>query len=123
MRALGIILLFILIAGCAKSQPYPTAPPTETLITTPPPTTTPAPTTVPPVKTTPPPLENVAEGRALFEKTCDECHTINYPATRGGRSYMAWVGTVNDMIGNGASITDEDAELIAKYLANTYGPE
>lgn len=109
MRLLGLALILILFAGCTGTQEESSPPDTVVVEETPP--------------AAEPYVKNVAEAKALFEKTCDECHPINYPATRGGRSHMAWVGTVNDMIDNGAIITDEEAALIAGYLADTYGPE
>jgi cytochrome c5 len=109
MRFSGLILILLLAAGCTGAQETSPAPETVVVETTPP-TTTPTPL-----------LQNIAEAEELFESKCGECHPLNYPATRGARSHMAWKGTVNEMIENGANVTDEEAELIAKYLATMYG--
>jgi mono/diheme cytochrome c family protein len=114
MRFSGLILLLLLFTACTGAQEESPAPETVVVETTPP-TTTPVPTTAAPL------LENIAEAEELFESKCGECHPLNYPATRGSRSHMAWKGTVNEMIENGANVTDEEAELIAKYLATLYG--
>lgn len=81
---ISIILIGILIAGCAGKGPETPAPPavvpTTPAPTTPMPTTptptTPAPTT--PKPTTPAPtVKPTAAGEKLFEaKGCYECHTI-----------------------------------------------
>lgn len=103
----GVLLLAIVFTGCTGGKA-----PEETRA----PATTQAPTT------TPPPVVQInEEGKALFEDKCSYCHSLDYPAIRGSRSYMAWKGTVKEMIENGAEVTDEEIEPIAEYLSQVYG--
>jgi cytochrome c5 len=57
----------------------------------------------------------LAEGRALFEKTCKTCHgldkSLGKTADRG-----AWKSTIDRMIANGARIDESQTEMILGYL-------
>ena len=77
------------------------------------------------VITTPPsapPGINTAEAKFLYETKCSSCHSLDRPASKR-KSHHEWLSTVHRMIGNGAPVTDEEAEVIATYLAQMYGKE
>ncbi|MEE8358398.1 MAG: hypothetical protein V3R82_03200 [Candidatus Hydrothermarchaeales archaeon] len=121
-----------------------TAPPTTTsapITTTPPTTTTASPTTTPPLTTTLPSTteataptitsapvkeeETTTDVQALFESKCSDCHSINRPKSKR-KTRSEWEITVKRMQDvNGArekaGLTDEEAEKIIDYLAETYG--
>ena len=70
----------------------------------------------------PPPAGGAArveEGRALAEDRCTACHGLS-TATAPGRSVEAWTLTVNEMIGLGAQVTDDQAAAIVQYLSRTF---
>lgn len=83
-----------------------------------PPSTT-AVTTLPPTAYTPA-LIDTEEAKSLFEVKCSLCHSLNRPASKK-KSYDGWLSTVHRMKSNGAPLTDEEAEIIAAYLAQEYG--
>jgi len=65
--------------------------------------------------------ETKAEAKALFEKKCIQCHTLDRPRSQR-KTEKEWRETVIRMKKeNGAPITDEQAETIIRYLTETYG--
>lgn len=56
----------------------------------------------------------------LYEKTCSICHVIERSKSKR-KSEKAWRKTVMKMKKNGAPITNEEAEIIIRYLADNYG--
>ena len=108
----GVISFFVCIlilgsTGCIGGEQAPT--PTKAI-------DTPAPTAYTP------PLIDTEEAKSLFEIKCSLCHSLNRPASKK-KSYDGWLSTVHRMIGHGAPLTDEDAEIIAAYLAQEQGLE
>lgn len=101
------LVISVAMLGCMSEEQ--TAPPSQV-------------TTTPPPTTSAPPMTNAVEGKSLFEIKCSLCHSLNRPASKS-KSYDGWLSTVHRMIGNGAPLTDEEAEIIAAYLAQTYGEE
>jgi cytochrome c5 len=60
-------------------------------------------------------------GRSLVTAQCIGCHTLEM--TLGKRATTdEWRTTVQTMVDRGAKITGTDAETIATYLAEHYGP-
>jgi mono/diheme cytochrome c family protein len=62
------------------------------------------------------------EAKYLFEIKCSLCHSLDRPASKK-KSYDGWLSAVHRMISHGAPLTDEEAEIIAAYLAIEYGEE
>jgi mono/diheme cytochrome c family protein len=62
------------------------------------------------------------EGRELVATVCTQCHGL-----RSSQFWRAglpgWKRIVDEMVLRGARITPEEAETIAKYLAQTFGPD
>jgi hypothetical protein len=59
----------------------------------------------------------VSAGRLTAER-CSACHdTARICAQLGSRSPEVWPQTVERMRGNGAALTDDDAQTIVDYLA------
>ena len=56
----------------------------------------------------------------LYEKKCSICHVIERSKSKR-KSEKAWRKTVMKMKKNGAPITDAEAEIIIRHLADTYG--
>ena len=61
------------------------------------------------------------DAKALFESKCKICHSIERPKSKN-KSSDGWKNTVMRMKNvNGCPITDAEAELIIKHLAENYG--
>lgn len=58
-------------------------------------------------------------GRSAVQQVCAQCHSIqivtSHRDTRAG-----WVQVVGNMVSRGAEMSDEDADLIIKYLAANF---
>jgi mono/diheme cytochrome c family protein len=98
-----VLVLLLVSLGCMGGEQ--TVPATKSAVSTPAPT----------IATTSAPKE-------LFEIKCSMCHSLDRPASKR-KSYDEWLSTVTRMRGNGAPVTDEEAVVIAEYLAATYGKE
>ncbi len=102
---IGMSLLVIASIGCTGTQ-------SSDVTTTTQAPATPAPTSAP----------VTSNAKMLFEYACSECHSIDWPTSKR-MNLTKWQSKVNDMVARGASLTDEEAALVAEYLAETYGPE
>ena len=61
------------------------------------------------------------EAKSLFEKRCSLCHSTSRALDKS-KTAEEWKQTVTRMKGHaGDRISDEDAETISKYLAETRG--
>lgn len=72
------------------------------------------------------PQENVplkpGQGVDLVAKNCLPCHSLDYITTQPQGTPAQWQATVTKMIKvYGAPIGEEDAKVIAAYLATQYG--
>lgn len=62
------------------------------------------------------------EGKKLVVTLCARCHTLQSTVTKR-KTPDQWRATVDDMIGRGAQIFLEEADLITEYLAKNLGPD
>jgi hypothetical protein len=61
-------------------------------------------------------------GRDLILQTCVQCHDLrNTVAQR--KTPAAWKRTVDEMIWRGAPLMSDEAEIITKYLVESFGPD
>jgi len=58
--------------------------------------------------------------RAIMEKDCSSCHSIDQVTARG-RTAAEWAETIDRMINYGAQLTPEDNKRITDFLAAHYG--
>lgn len=58
----------------------------------------------------------LAEGKALYEKTCATCHTLERSLAKKADK-AGWEGTIKKMIANGATLNESQSGLILGYLA------
>jgi len=63
----------------------------------------------------------VLSGEDLLEARCTQCHNLDRVKT-ASKTLDEWASTVGRMRGRGAELTDEEADRLAEYLAETYGP-
>lgn len=74
------------------------------------------------VDTTPAGTPPGTDAKALFERKCSVCHSLDRPLGRN-RERKWWVETVTRMQKvNGCPLTDEEARTIIDYLATIRGP-
>jgi competence protein ComEA len=59
------------------------------------------------------------EGKQLVQKICSSCHGLE-TALADGYSEASWRKLVNTMISRGAEGTDEEFDLVVKYLAKNF---
>jgi len=66
--------------------------------------------------------ELIARGKALTESACTSCHGLS-TVTAAGRNEDSWKYTVNEMIGLGAPLNDEEASAVVAYLTQAAPPK
>ena len=66
--------------------------------------------------------ERLAEGRKVTDEKCTTCHGME-SETAGGKTPEGWNAAVEQMIGLGAQVTDEEAKIIIDYLSHTFPPK
>ena len=59
-------------------------------------------------------------GQKVAARICLECHSV-IDITRRRESRFAWTVIVDDMVGEGARITDDEFEILVSYLSVTLG--
>lgn len=65
--------------------------------------------------------EKTIDAKALFEKNCSMCHTIERPKSRKKTKAEGEKTVMRMKNVNGSPITDEVAKIIIDYLAENYG--
>ena len=60
-------------------------------------------------------------GKELVIKKCASCHSVQNIVSKRN-SADDWAQVVSQMIGRGATISDDDADTIVDYLAMNFGP-
>lgn len=62
------------------------------------------------------------EGEALLDLACVQCHDLAMVASQR-KTAAAWRRTINEMVWRGAPLLRGESEILAGYLAATFGPE
>ena len=60
-------------------------------------------------------------GKELVLKKCTSCHSVQSIISKRN-SADDWAQVVSQMIGRGATVSDDDADTIVDYLATNFGP-
>jgi cytochrome c5 len=60
------------------------------------------------------------KGKAILEARCKDCHELDEIESFGGADVAGWAKVITDMVEEGAEITDEEAKLLAPFLATAY---
>ncbi len=68
-----------------------------------------------------PPVLPDGEGRALVEKACGQCHSLE-TVLRSRLTRRQWSARIDAMIPKGARVTDDEVDVIAAYLGLHFGP-
>ncbi len=64
-----------------------------------------------------------APGKAVIIRACLPCHNVKVTtAKRSTGSAEEWTQVVDKMMSQGAELSDDDIDLVVKYLATYYGP-
>ena len=61
-----------------------------------------------------------SEGKAALEAYCVKCHALT-KVLQNRQTMIGWQQTVENMIGRGAELSDDDAAVIVDYLAKHFG--
>jgi competence protein ComEA len=61
-------------------------------------------------------------GQAVVKKACLSCHSANVIVAPPGRTEDQWEDVISKMIGRGAIVSDDDADLLIDYLSTNFGP-
>jgi|GEM_PF-917825 len=61
--------------------------------------------------------EAALDGKVLLEQRCTGCHSLD-KAKSGQRDQTGWQAVVDDMIKKGAKLNEDEAKVLAEYLAN-----
>lgn len=67
-----------------------------------------------------PPLPE-GRGKAEFSRICSQCHGVE-SATSLRMTGDAWSGVVDDMVSRGAQGTQDEFDLVTRYLTAHFGP-
>ena len=59
------------------------------------------------------------KGKAVVESVCTQCHGLSN-ITNNRFSKADWQGVVEQMINNGASLTDAEKETVVEYIAQNF---
>jgi len=63
-------------------------------------------------------------GKAILERACITCHDLEgLRLFQGYYDEELWRGVVVDMVRVGAEVTQDEIDVVAKYLAEHFGPE
>jgi len=61
-------------------------------------------------------------GKAEFTRVCGQCHGVEV-VIRNTASPEGWAAIVDDMVSRGAQGTQDDFDLVSKYLSTNFGPK
>ena len=62
------------------------------------------------------------KGRAEFARVCGKCHGVEIVIKKTNTA-DGWTDVVDDMVSRGAQGTEDDLDLVVKYLAAQFGPK
>jgi cytochrome c5 len=60
------------------------------------------------------------KGKAILDARCVDCHELDEIESFGGAEVAGWAKVITDMVEEGAEITDDEARVLAPYLATIY---
>ncbi len=61
--------------------------------------------------------ESAVDGKTLLEERCTGCHSLE-KAQSGERDLAGWQEVIDEMIDKGAKLNEDEAKVLAEYLAN-----
>ena len=61
-------------------------------------------------------------GRDLVFQTCVQCHDLGNTVSQR-KTATAWKRTVDEMIWRGAPLLSDEADIVIRYLAASFGPD
>lgn len=62
------------------------------------------------------------KGKAQFMRVCGDCHGVEV-VVKITNTADGWAAVVDDMVSRGAQGTQDDFDLVTKYLAANFGPK
>ena len=61
------------------------------------------------------------DGQEVVQNACTACHGVDVIVSQR-HTADEWTDVVSQMVGNGASLTDDQFATVVKYLSTTLGP-
>src|SRR3569833_388719 len=61
-------------------------------------------------------------GKAELTRVCSQCHALDIVVKKSNTA-EGWGAVVDEMAAKGAQATDDEVDLIIKYLATHFGPK
>ncbi len=68
-----------------------------------------------------PPMLPDGPGKAIVERACARCHSLDN-VVRVRRTRKQWEAVLDQMISRGATLSDDEFDGVAEYLATHVGP-
>ncbi|MEE8178341.1 MAG: hypothetical protein V3T65_10140 [Acidobacteriota bacterium] len=62
------------------------------------------------------------QGKEIVEAVCAQCHGLNIIFSAGYRSKEEWENVVSDMVARGASLLEDEMDIVAEYLTANFSP-
>lgn len=59
-------------------------------------------------------------GKSILDARCKDCHGLDEIESFGGADVAGWAKVITEMVAEGAEIGDEEAKLLAPYLAQVF---
>jgi cytochrome c5 len=66
---------------------------------------------------------DATKGKEILVNRCKDCHELDEVESFGGTDVAGWSKVITDMVEEGAEITDEEARVLAPFLALVYPKE
>jgi mono/diheme cytochrome c family protein len=63
---------------------------------------------------------DATKGKAILDSRCVDCHELDEIESFGGADVPGWAKVITDMVEEGAEITEDEARVLAPYLASIY---
>ena len=62
------------------------------------------------------------DGKKLLEDKCTGCHDLTY-VTKQHLNKDEWTDMIKIMVASGASVTDDETNVLVEYLVKNFGPQ
>ena len=64
----------------------------------------------------------IGDGQAVVRKVCTKCHSLEgLPMYKGYYDRSRWLLFVETMLANGATLNEEEKDLVVDYLTENFG--
>ncbi len=64
-----------------------------------------------------------AKGKEILDSRCKDCHELDEVENFGGADVAGWSKVITDMVAEGAEVSEDEARMLAPFLALVYPKE